>query len=896
MKKNSVKIWAIYPLAAGSLMACGTQDIQTGNLNVIPLPQEIVETPSAAPFVINSSTTICYEEGNEKLAGTARMLAGYIKEVTGTEVKIGTKAGKNCIILKVDPSITHKEGYELNVSVDVITLTGATEAGVFYGCQTIHKALPITDGKALASLPAGTVKDFPQYNYRGFMIDVGRHFFPKEYLKELIDVMALHNINYFHWHLTEDQGWRIEIKKYPKLTEVGSYRKETITAPGSGKFDGTPVSGYYTQEDAKEIVAYAAERFITVIPEIDMPGHMLAALASYPELGCTGGPYETATKFGVFKEVLCGGNPQTLQFAKDVVNELMDIFPDAPYIHIGGDECPKAEWMKCPKCQAKIKELGLHDTEEHSKENQLQVYFMNEVEKEIAKRGKKMLAWDEILEGNPNPETTTVMAWTGIKASVKAAQLGHSTIVCPISHLYFSNPGYNRLKGISSVERVYMFEPQSEKLTPEEKKNIIGVQGCIWTEWTKDSVKMEWQMMPRIAALSELQWCNPERKDLNGFLKRLRHQMDLYELYGYHYKEDIEDVTISVKPKGQDGIAVVELNTFDNASVYYTLDGSEPTSESLRYTEPFMINRTTTIKARAIRNGRESNVTEETLTYNLATMHSITPCKKLLMTKKKLPVRFTGQHFTIDKVLIKDAIRQANISNQDTVLDIGAGKGFLTVHLLKIANNVVAIENDTALVEHLRKLFSDARNVQVVGCDFRNFAVPKFPFKVVSNIPYGITSDIFKILMFESLGNFLGGSIVLQLEPTQKLFSRKLYNPYTVFYHTFFDLKLVYEVGPESFLPPPTVKSALLNIKRKHLFFDFKFKAKYLAFISCLLEKPDLSVKTALKSIFRKSQVRSISEKFGLNLNAQIVCLSPSQWLNCFLEMLEVVPEKFHPS
>ena len=248
-------------------------------------------------------------------------------------------------------------------------------------------------------------------------------------------------------------------------------------------------------------------------------------------------------------------------------------------------------------------------------------------------------------------------------------------------------------------------------------------------------------------------------------------------------------------------------------------------------------------------------------------------CKKLLMTKKKLPVRFTGQHFTIDKVLIKDAIRQANISNQDTVLDIGAGKGFLTVHLLKIANNVVAIENDTALVEHLRKLFSDARNVQVVGCDFRNFAVPKFPFKVVSNIPYGITSDIFKILMFESLGNFLGGSIVLQLEPTQKLFSRKLYNPYT-----------------------PTVKSALLNIKRKQLFFDFKFKAKYLAFISCLLEKPDLSVKTALKSIFRKSQVRSISEKFGLNLNAQIVCLSPSQWVNCFLEMLEVVPEKFHPS
>ena len=249
---------------------------------------------------------------------------------------------------------------------------------------------------------------------------------------------------------------------------------------------------------------------------------------------------------------------------------------------------------------------------------------MNEVEKEIAKRGKKMLAWDEILEGNPNPETTTVMAWTGIKASIKAAQLGHPTIVCPISHLYFSNPGYNRLKGVSSVERVYSFEPQSEKLTPEEKKNIIGVQGCIWTEWTKDSVKMEWQMMPRIAALSELQWSNPAKKDLNGFLKRLRHQLDLYELYGFHYKMDIEDVTIDVEPKGEGGTAVITLNTFDNAPVYYTLDDSEPSAASQQYTQPFTVDKTTTIKAKAIRNGRESNVTEETLTYNLATMHPIT--------------------------------------------------------------------------------------------------------------------------------------------------------------------------------------------------------------------------------------------------------------------------------
>lgn len=683
MEKKLIKIWTICLFMSGGLVASAQQKTQIGDLHCIPLPQEIIEDATKAPFMINSSTTIVYEKGNKKLASTARLLADYINEVTGTKVKLATKVPrKNCIVLKVDPSINHKDGYKLNITADKVTVTGATEAGVFYGCQTIHKSLPITKGsEVIASLPAGEVNDFPQYSYRGFMIDVGRHFFPKEYLKELIDVMALHNINYFHWHLTEDQGWRIEIKKYPKLTEIGSYRKETITAPGSGKFDGIPVSGYYTQEDAKEIVAYAAERFITVIPEIDMPGHMLAALASYPELGCTGGPYETATKFGVFKDVLCGGNPKTLQFAKDVVNELMDIFPDAPYIHIGGDECPKTEWKKCPKCQAKIKELGLQDTKEHSKENQLQVYFMNEVEKEIAKRGKKMLAWDEILEGNPNPQTTTVMAWTSVNAAIKAARLGHATIVCPISHLYFSNPGYNRLKGVSSVERVYDFEPASNKLSPEEKKNIIGVQGCIWTEWTKDSTKMEWQMMPRIAALSELQWSNPAKKDLNGFLKRLRHQLDLYQLYGLNYKKDIEDVTIDVEPEGENGTAIISLNTFDHAPTYYTLDGSEPSASSQQYRQPFTIGKTTTIKTKAIRNGRESNVTEETLTYNLATMHPIT-----LNSKPDPTYTYKGANLLVDGMQGDDNYRSGRYigiygQDLDAIIDLQDTKEISSVSI-----------------------------------------------------------------------------------------------------------------------------------------------------------------------------------------------------------------------
>ena len=533
MRNFELKTWAAGLMMAG-LLSCGESKYETGSFQVIPLPQEITETAGAEPFIVRSSTTICYPEGNEKMERTARFLADYIREVTGTQVKVGTRAGSNCIQLSLDSTLSNPESYELTVTKDGVQLKGATEAAVFLGTQTLHKALPITEGHALGALPAGTVKDEPRFAYRGFMIDVGRHFFSVDYLKELIDVMALHNINHFHWHLTEDQGWRIEIKKYPKLTEVGSTRKETITEPRSNEYDGTPVSGFYTQEEAREIVRYAADRFITVIPEIDLPGHMMAALASYPELGCTGGPYEIPTRFGVFDEVLCGGNGQTLQFAKDVLNEIMDIFP-SPYIHIGGDECPKVRWEKCPKCQAKIRELGLKSTREHSKENQLQVWFMSEVEKEINARGRKMMGWDEILEGNPEP-SVTVMGWTSPKASIQSAQLGHPTIVTPIQYLYFSNPWINHIMGEASVERVYNFEPVADTLTLDQRKNIIGAQGCIWTEWTKDSVKMEWQMMPRIDALSELQWTQPDKKDFKQFLQRLQHQLKLYELKGWNYK------------------------------------------------------------------------------------------------------------------------------------------------------------------------------------------------------------------------------------------------------------------------------------------------------------------------------------------------------------------------
>jgi len=519
--------------------ACRPAATVKGNLDVIPQPQEIVLARDTTPFIIDRSTTIVYPATNEKVHRTADFLATFIKEMTGTEIRVSDKEkSSNAIILAVDSTMGHPEGYKLQITPEKVLLTGGSEAGVFYGIQTIHKALPILkDGKVAAALPAGTVTDFPRFRYRGFMIDVGRHFFPVSYLKQVIDLMALHNINYFHWHLTEDQGWRIEIKKYPKLTEIGSKRDSTIIDWETKKFDGKPHSGFYTQDEAREIVRYAADRFITVVPEIDLPGHTTAALASYPELGCTGGPYKVLCSFGVFPDVLCAGNDQTLQFTKDVLDEIMDIFP-SEYIHIGGGESPENRWEKCPKCQAKIKELGIKALPKHSKENQLQTYFMSELEKEINAHGRRMLGWDEVLEGGLTPNST-IMSWRGIQGGIEAARQHHDVIMTPIQRLYFSNPRINKMTGFEWMNRVYNFEPVPAELTDAEKKFVIGTQGCIWTEWTADSTKMEWQILPRMAALSEIQWTLPEHKNFERFMERLPEMLKIYSSLDYGYREDV---------------------------------------------------------------------------------------------------------------------------------------------------------------------------------------------------------------------------------------------------------------------------------------------------------------------------------------------------------------------
>lgn len=511
--------------------------VSTANWQVIPLPKQVTAV-DAQPFVLSKKTSIFYTDGDAKQKRNAEFFASYIKELTGIDVALTTRKTDNQIRLAVADVDGGSEAYRLNVSKKTVTIDGATHAGVFYGMQTVMKSLPIVKGEKQVLLPAVEIADAPRFAYRAFMIDCGRHFFSVDYLKKLIDIFAMHNINYFHWHLTEDQGWRIEIKKYPLLTEIGSKRSGTITAPQSGEYDSVPVSGYYTQEEAREIVRYAAERYITVIPEIDMPGHMQAALASYNDLGCTGGPYEVCRHFGVIKEVMCAGKPQTLQFAKNVINEIMDIFP-SPYIHIGGDECPKERWKECERCQAKIAELGLKDIEGHSKEEQLQTWFMDEVAKQIRARGRKMIGWDEILEGTPSKDVT-VIGWTSPKATVRAAKAGHPKVIAPIQHFYFSNVGLNKITGIPSIERVYNLEPYQDGLTPAEQQNVIGAEGCIWTEWVKDAKKMEWELLPRLAALCEVQWTQKEQRNLDSFLQRMLHIHDIYRLKNLNYKEDIE--------------------------------------------------------------------------------------------------------------------------------------------------------------------------------------------------------------------------------------------------------------------------------------------------------------------------------------------------------------------
>ena len=618
-----------HALLAGALaLACASCTTEKeANYQVIPLPQEVSLT-QGNPFKLNENVLIAYPENNALLQRNAEFLSEYIQQATNYAPKTKAIAAgeqvKNAIVLGLDPSIANKEGYVLTTTPEGISINGQTVNGVFYGIQTLRKSIPAEAKGATVLIPAGEIKDEPRFSYRGMHLDVGRHFFPKEFMKKYIDLLALHNMNTFHWHLTDDQGWRIEIKKYPKLTEIGSQRSRTVIGRNTQEYDNTPYGGFFTQEEAKEIVKYAQERYITVIPEVDLPGHMLAALAAYPEMGCTGGPYEVCPRWGVFEDVLCIGNDQTMQFLEDVMSEIIEIFP-SKYVHIGGDEAPRTRWEKCPKCQARIKAEGLKADKNHTAEDRLQSYCMTRIEEFLNSKGRQIIGWDEILEGDVAPNAT-VMSWRGMEGGIKAAQLGHDVIMTPTSFCYFDYYQTADTKdeplgigGYVPIEKVYSLEPVPAALTEEQSKHILGAQANLWTEYIHSSEHVEYMVLPRMAALAEVQWTQPEKKDFKDFTKRLARLMKFYQRDGFNYAKHVFDLKIDFTPDVTKKAVVVTLSTIDDAPIYYTLDGTEPTTASLKYTEPVSITETADFQAVVIRPEGKSKVVNKKISFNKAT-------------------------------------------------------------------------------------------------------------------------------------------------------------------------------------------------------------------------------------------------------------------------------------
>ena len=614
-------------LALAGLFASCQSAQQEANYQIIPMPQEIV-TAQGSPFILKSSLKILYPGGNEKMQRNAKFLADYLKTATGKDfaIEAGTE-GKNAIVLALGTENENPESYQMKVTGDGITITGPTEAGVFYGIQSLRKSLPVAVGADIA-MPAVEINDAPRFGYRGAHFDTSRHFFTVDEIKTYIDMQALHNMNRLHWHITDDQGWRLEIKKYPKLTEIGANRTETVIGRNSGEYDGKPYGGFYTQEQAKEIVDYAAERYITVVPEIDLPGHMQAALAAYPELGCTGGPYEVWRQWGVSEDVLCAGNDQVLKFLEDVFTELIAIFP-SEYIHVGGDECPKVRWEKCPKCQARIKALGLKSDDKHSKEERLQSFVINHIEKFLNDHGRQIIGWDEILEGGLAPNAT-VMSWRGEKGGIEAAKQKHDVIMTPNTYLYFD---YYQAKDVDNepfgiggylpLERVYSYEPMPASLTPEEQKYIKGVQANLWTEYIATFPHAQYMVLPRWAALCEIQWSSPEKKNYADFLSRLPQLIKWYDAEGYNYAKHAFGVQAEFEPNPAEGTMDVTLSTIDNAPVHYTLDGTEPTTASPVYEGVLKIKENATLSAKAIRPTGESQTLTEKIDFSKSSMKPI---------------------------------------------------------------------------------------------------------------------------------------------------------------------------------------------------------------------------------------------------------------------------------
>ena len=613
-------------LAAGIVLcSCGSHDPQ---IAIVPYPNHL-ETGRGTYRVTDRPVT-CDSRTDERTQRAVVGFAARLATVTGgtNPVTVADEVPASGIRFVTDESLP-AEGYELNVDGEGIEVRASQFPGFLYALQSLEQLLPAAvygtepAPDAAWEVPCVKIADAPRFAYRGMHLDVARHFFSVDEVKRYIDVMAIHKLNTLHWHLTDDQGWRIEIKRYPELTAVGSIRKATVVRKEWGTYDGTPYGGFYTQDEIRDVVKYAADRGVTVIPEIDLPGHMLAALTAYPELGCTGGPYEVWGRWGVADNVLCPGREKTFEFLEGVLTEVMELFP-SEYIHIGGDECPKVRWEKCPRCQAKIRQLGLKDDGEHTAEHYLQSYVTDRIGKFLAQHGRRIIGWDEILEGRA-PSDAVVMSWRGSEGGIAAAKLGHDVIMTPNSHFYFDY--YQSLDtdaepfgigGYIPMEQVYSYDPAFPELTPEQQKHILGVQANLWTEYVLSDEHLEYMLLPRLAALSEVQWCLPETKDWNRFIGSFRMD-EIYSQMGYEFAKHIFGVTASYAVDPEKGGVVMTLTTQGGAPIRYTLDGSDPTASSPLYKAPVTIGESCTFKAAALREGMQTPVYARKFDFNKAT-------------------------------------------------------------------------------------------------------------------------------------------------------------------------------------------------------------------------------------------------------------------------------------
>lgn len=671
----------ICPLLA---VACNKRVV--ADYDVIPQVQNL-SVKDGDVYVFDSSRKLVYD--NQDSRRSLELFAQDLEELVGIRpsVAAGTSEdAKDNVYFTLGLQDGGKEAYNINVSSDGILVRAVTPEGIYRATRTLLKSVG-TEKTSSVEFPSAEVSDWPRFGYRGLMLDVSRHFSDVEMVKRTIDMLALHQLNIFHWHLTDDQGWRIEIKSHPELTEVGAWRDDTVVGRYLGgtdyPTDGKRHGGFYTQEQIREIVAYAKERYIEIIPEIDLPGHTSAVLAAYPQLGCEDKEYKVANRWGVIRDVLCAGNPASLDLFKDIMDEVCDLFP-GKYIHLGGDECVKDRWKACPKCQKKIRELGLKDGSRYSKEDYLQSWFMGEVASFVQSKGKRVIGWDEILEGVPMDDSV-IMSWRGTEGGITAARMGHDVVMTPTSDMYFdqSQTLASQLEeipvgGFINVMKVYSYEPLPASLTPEQQKHILGCQANVWCEYMPEERIRQYQILPRLAALSEVQWTMPERKNYKDFLKRLPKMLSIYDHYGYNYAKHIFDVACSYSVNVEKGSLEVSLSTLGNDPIYYTLDGTSPqTKKAMLYDDtPIVISSPSELKVSVLRNGKFTK--EETLfklDCNKATFKKVNISTTLNIMQAHLPHEILTDGI-IGSLRCDDYRWMSCAGRMSLVLDLGKSESF----------------------------------------------------------------------------------------------------------------------------------------------------------------------------------------------------------------------------